>query len=158
AGGDGVKVRLWDAATGELLREVKAHYAIDRSVALSADGKLLAATDGVGLRLWDAATGKDLLDDGAPRGLVAVVAFAPDGRALAPAAPGRVRVGDVRTGRPLRAFPDAPGRAERFEIGGADPALSPAARLLVSATEGGALRVVEVGTGKELHRLADGRE
>src|SRR5262249_62430260 len=97
AGGDGVKVRLWDAATGELLREVKAHYAIDRSVALSADGKFLAATDGVGLRLWDAATGKDLLDHGAPRGLGAAVAFAPDGRPLAPADPRHVR---ARDGRP----------------------------------------------------------
>jgi WD40 repeat protein len=78
-------IRLWDAASGKLLRDLKGHKGSAVSVAFSPDGRLLASA-GEGdrsVRLWDIFTGKELARFEGHTGPVYCVAFSPDGRVLA---------------------------------------------------------------------------
>ena len=76
-------VRLWDAASGQLLRTLEGHTDWVRSVAFAPDGRLLASgSDDTTVRLWDVASGQ-LLRTLVHTGWVQSVAFSPDGRLLA---------------------------------------------------------------------------
>jgi eukaryotic-like serine/threonine-protein kinase len=78
------RVRLWDLASGEMIRELAEHGGhITGGIAFSPDGKLLASggSDNV-VKLWEVGTGK-LLETLTESGLITGVAFSPDGRLLA---------------------------------------------------------------------------
>lgn len=80
------------------------HTAAVASVAVSADGRTLAAgaRDG-GIRVWDAATGQTLRTLTGHLGVVVSLAFSPDGGRLVSAAEDEtVRVWDVLTGQVVR--------------------------------------------------------
>src|SRR5204863_163015 len=68
-------VRLWDAATGKVVRTLKTPHQIVYSVAFAPDGRTLAAA-GMGgtVTLWDPATGDPVrqLDGLSPRGVLRV--------------------------------------------------------------------------------------
>ena len=74
------RVRVWDAASGEKLLEVRTD--ILTMVAFSPDGTRLAVGGGFGVQVWDAASGEKLLEVRV-EGVVASVAFSPDGTRLA---------------------------------------------------------------------------
>ncbi len=95
-GGDEAEIKLWDAATGKVIRvmEGKEHA---RSLSFSADGKLLAAGTTAGVKVWDVKTGK--LKHALGSGLARRVVFAPDGKTLAAGTEGgEVNVWDARAG------------------------------------------------------------
>jgi WD40 repeat protein len=99
-------VRLWDAATGQLLRTFQGHTDRVRSVALSPDGtRLLSAGDDGTLKLWDAASGQALLTFRGHTGQVTSVAFSPDGtRVLSGGWDNTIKLWDPATGQLLRTF------------------------------------------------------
>jgi hypothetical protein len=82
-------VRVWDPATGRLLRPVATLTAGVLAAALTPDGKTLAVggTDGL-IRLFDVATGAERNQLEGHRGPVVAVAFGPGGRVLASASTG----------------------------------------------------------------------
>jgi WD40 repeat protein len=58
-GGDDGGARVWDAATGAVLRRLGGDPGRVRSVAFSPDGgRILTGDDGGRVRVWDAATGQ----------------------------------------------------------------------------------------------------
>lgn len=80
--GDEHVIRLWDAASGELVRELSGHTGIVYTLAFSPDGRTLASGGWDGLiSLWDVATGRQLAavqGQGSAYG----VAITPDGSKL----------------------------------------------------------------------------
>jgi RNA polymerase sigma factor (sigma-70 family) len=91
--GEGEPARLWDLATGRLLRQFSGRrlpqdddrYDQVRAVALSPDGRTLAGRVAEGsLCLWDAATGMVLArPEAKPAGDLVPLVFSPDGKTVA---------------------------------------------------------------------------
>jgi WD40 repeat protein len=84
-------IKLWDVASGKLLRTLRGHKSWISNVAFSPDGRTLASSGGVmdgddwdpTIKLWDVATGRELRTLTGNLGRVTSVAFSPDGRTLA---------------------------------------------------------------------------
>src|SRR5262249_32148988 len=82
AGGDEV-IRLWDAATGKEIGQLKGHTKPTVSLAITADGKLLASGgyDGI-IRLWDLDKKAEVQQLKGHEGRVTSLAFTGDGKKL----------------------------------------------------------------------------
>jgi WD40 repeat protein len=147
--------RLWEIATGSLLRAVTPGPAWD--VAFSPDGLVLATAGGRSRSapgvlaaapadraawLWNIASGEVVNGLAVQGGRADAVAFSPDGQLLATAGAGDVvRLWDVSSGQLVRSLPRKSGLAESI-------AFSPDGRLLATAGAGGAARLWEVATGR----------
>jgi WD40 repeat protein len=103
ASADGT-VKVWDAATGRLVRTFKGHDGFVYSVCFSPDGKRLAsASMDKTVKVWDAATGKELLSLKGHKASVDSVCFSPDGRRLASGSGDKtVKLWDAVTGDEIR--------------------------------------------------------
>jgi WD40 repeat protein len=88
----GVGAKVWDAATGRLVKEFRQSYSC--VVGFSPDGKWLTTTNGREGRLWKVGTWEEGLRVEEPH-----FAFSPDGRLLAVAGDGPIRLLDSTTGR-----------------------------------------------------------
>ena len=145
--GDGT-VRLWDVASGQLVRTLKGHTGSVHSVAFSPDGRLLASgswgerllasgsTDGT-IRLWDVASGQLVRTlEGQHTGWVNSVAFSPDGRLLASGSWNStiIRLWDVASGQLVRTLE---GHTHRVW----SVAFAPDGRLLASGSDDGTIRL-----------------
>jgi uncharacterized caspase-like protein len=104
-------LKLWDAATGQLLRTFAGHTGWVWSVAFSPDGTRVLSGAGFllenqgELKLWDAATGQLLRTFAGHTGRVISVAFSPDGtRVLSGSADATLKLWDVATEQLLRTF------------------------------------------------------
>jgi len=92
-------VRLWDAATGTLVRTLAGHGKVS-GLTFSPDGRTLAGGSMTVVKLWDAATGKPLRRIAGHGGWVSAVAFSPDGKLLASGSDdGTLKLWDASTGR-----------------------------------------------------------
>jgi WD40 repeat protein len=81
---DGKRIRLYDPATGKLLRRTEGEADYPRGLAFAADGSALTATSRDGLaRVWATATGKLLHRFRGLPGVIRQVALSPDGKVLA---------------------------------------------------------------------------
>ena len=95
-------IRLWDAATGSVARELQTaqhayQFTSGWNVAFNRDGSLLAAASGI-VQLWEMPSGRQVRILRPPTPAVGA-RFSPDGRwVLTIGGDGAVRVWDVRTG------------------------------------------------------------
>jgi WD40 repeat protein/nucleoside phosphorylase len=138
-------LRLWDAATGEVLRVFEGHGGPVQSCAYSPDGRqvLSGAWDNT-LRLWDVVTGEALRVFEGHAGWVQACAFSPDGRqALSGAGDGTLRLWDASTGEVLRVF-EVHGK--RVQV----CAFSPDGRQVLSGASDYTLRLWDAATGEVL--------
>jgi RNA polymerase sigma factor (sigma-70 family) len=142
-------VRLWDARTGRLLRQLGDPAEQVLAVALSPDGRRLAAgggsTGGSGVvRLWDTATGTPVWSAEDHTAEVLAIAYAADGSSVATAAAdGLVKLRDPVTGAVRQTLAGHKGGATSvaFSVDGA----------LLACGEGhGATRLWEARTGRLL--------
>lgn len=150
-------IRLWDAASSTLLRELSGHDGWIRSISFSPDGKVLASgsTDQT-IRLWDPATGDEIGTLRGHTGIISGIAFSPDGASLASTArDGTVRLWDVATGQERGDFGfqmplDSATNSRLWTTG---VAFSPdGAQLAVGAIDN-AVHVLDARTGAEIRQL-----
>jgi WD40 repeat protein len=154
SGGYDHTVRLWDVATGRPQAVLGGHAEDIRVVAFSPDGRLLATAavsqkQPVGeVKLWDLPGGKERTAMAAEGNCLA---FSGDGRLLAfPARVGgdgncAVQFLDLSTLQPTHRIPDL-GRVRRVTF-------APDSKMLASANEEGLVKLLDVKTGVEKHRL-----
>jgi WD40 repeat protein len=112
SGGGDTSVRLWDAATGALLRTF-AHADQVHRVAFLPDGGRLMSGPGRTTMLWDAATGKLLRTfEGS------FLALSPDGQTVLLSGDNALRLWDVATGTLLRSIASAAHSSAEFSRDG----------------------------------------
>ena len=124
SGGKDDTIKIWDLATGYVLRTLYAHSSNVNALAVSPDGKFLASASGdmtdkrdlstfkrggiVGgmadntVRVWDVLTGREIRVLRGHELPVGGVAFSTDGRSLTTASGDSVKVWDLSTGNELR--------------------------------------------------------
>jgi WD40 repeat protein/serine/threonine protein kinase len=139
-------IRVWDAASGQLLRTLEKHSHWVRSVAWSPDGRFLASgSDDNTVRIWDAANGQLLRTLTGHESWINHVKWSPDGRYVISAShDGTLRIWEVSTGEVIRTMYHTPAASS--------VAWSHDGSYIVSGSDG-ALRLRHAGTGKLLHRL-----
>ena len=142
-------VRLWDARKGRLLRRLGDSAEQVMAVALSPDGRHVAAgggsTGGSGVvRVWDTATGRAVWSMDDHKAEVLAIAYAPDGSSVATAAAdGLVKIRDPKTGAVRRTL-------EGHDGGATSVAFSADGALLACGVGHGATRLWEAKTGRLL--------
>ncbi len=137
-------VRLWDARTGQPLRELTGHTEMIREVCYSPDGKHLASA-GLDrtIRLWDAQTGRQVLLIKQTPGLVHSLAYSPDGKRLASAAADRTaRLWDTATGEPGLEFKGHTGIIRAL-------CYRPDGKRLATASDDRTVRLWDTETGRQ---------
>ncbi len=140
-------LKVWDAATGRLLRGWKAHEATTAALAFQPGGRLLASAGLLpreNLRLWDADTGRLLATLDGHTDRVRTVAFSPDGRLLASAGSDRtIRLWDVATRRGLRTLDGHSDTVQQVDF-------SPDGRTLASVSADRTVRLWDVARAEEI--------
>jgi WD40 repeat protein len=142
-GGQDKVVRLWDVATGRMLREMEGHTNWVFAVRFSPDGKSLATCAAGTVRLWDLAGDRLIREIASPsQGL----AFSPDGKALATSSIDSIHLWDVATGQQLR----GPKGRSSWVIG---LAFSSDGKRLVSGSLDRTIALWDVATGERVHQF-----
>jgi WD40 repeat protein len=143
-------VKVWDAATGRELVDLKGLTHRVFSVGFSPDSKRIVTgiNDGTG-KVWDAATGRELLALGSKEygsGLLSV-AYSPDGQRIVTGSENySVKVWDAATGHEILAL-----KGHTAQVSGV--AFSPDGLLIVSGSYDRTVKVWDAATGQELRVL-----
>jgi WD40 repeat protein len=147
-------IRVGDVATGKLLHPDEGYHFMPAALVFSPDGKTLTIGDPWDtFQAWNAATGKHLKAFSKPQRWSAQPGSSPlgfprDGRVLA-AFNGLeyLFVWDVRAGKEVQSFDDDIWCWCRKSAFSAD------ARLLATTSEDGDIHVLDIASGKKLHRF-----
>ncbi len=147
AGDDGT-TRVWDAITGQEVRQLAGDGGSILSATFSPDGRLIATADIRTARVWDAETGQVVRHLAGDAGSFFSAAFSPDGRLIVTAGiEGTAWVWDAATGAPMRELVGHAG-------GLLSAAFSPDGRLIVTASKDATARVWDAATGATVRVLA----
>jgi len=178
------RIRVWDAATGQYLRELTGPPGAVLSVAFSPDGKRIAFGGGISpggkdahgtLKILDSTTGAELLSLRGHEGFVDAVAFSRDGAMLASAGVPRTPASGMEADRTLKIWDAATGAElctySAHKGGGRAVAWSPDSSRVFSAGMDGRLkawpsaaapeaRILQAGPGSVLRIAfsADGKQ
>jgi WD40 repeat protein/beta-lactamase regulating signal transducer with metallopeptidase domain len=157
------RVHLWQTDTGKELHQLGDSEPADgdgglaffadgigdletRALAISPDGKRIAAAAGSTVCLWETATGKELPLLGGHQQTPSAITLSADGKTVISWGADRVlRRWEAATGKSLGDFPAPAGTTLA--------ALSPDGRTIALANEDGTIRLHDTATGKEQRRF-----
>ncbi|MDX2217003.1 MAG: TIR domain-containing protein [Oculatellaceae cyanobacterium bins.114] len=141
-------IKLWDAATGELLNTLEGQHNAVNSISFSPDGKTIASGRGDNtIELWDVATGKLLNTLEGHQNIVRSISFSPDGKTLASGSDGTtIKLWDVATGKLLNTLEGHQDRVWGISF-------SPDGKTLASGSHDQTIKLWDVATGKLLNTL-----
>lgn len=146
------KLRVWNAATGQVVQEWAGHAASANAAAFDAAGKRLVTVGNDGkIKLWETASAKELRTLETVSGVQLVsVGFTADGKQVFSAANGeRARLWNAETGDVMLEFP---------HVGGVHyVALSPDGKLAATGGSDGTVKVWQLSDGKLLGTFAGQR-
>jgi len=149
-------LKLWDAATGELLRTLGEHDDFVHFVGFSPDGKTLVSMGNknrVGtIQLWDVETWMPLRTRGGHSEYITSVTFSPDGKVIASGSwDTTVKLWDVRTGALIRTLRGHGGKVWQVVF-------SPDGKTLVSSSDDATIKVWDAKTGALIRTLTEHSE
>ena len=141
-------LKLWDAATGQLIRTFEGQSGVVNALAFSPDGlAVLSGTYGRPLKLWDATSGRLMRAFDGRLPAATSVAFSSDGRTALVGFDTTFGLWDAATGHHVRTFDD----------GASASALSPDGRTVLSAAPSAGpsptLKLWDVATGDLLRTI-----
>ena len=139
-------VKLWDAASGKLLRTFRGHSDEINAVAFSSDGaRLASASKDATLKLWNLANGQVLRTFEGHTDSANALAFSPDGTRLVSGSDDTsVKLWDTTTGQLLRTFE---GHTDEVNA----VAFSPDGTRVLSGSEDDTLKLWDAATGRLLN-------
>lgn len=155
SGGGDSTPRLWDVATGRLLRIFRGHSGHINAVAFSPDGRFaVSGSLDATLKLWDIETGQAVHTFSGHSEYVTSVAFSRDGRSILSGARSDptleeeeksdpIRLWDVARGRLIRTF-----KGQTWEVHSV--ALSPDRRLALSGDKDGKIKLWDTSKGRSI--------
>ena len=162
---DDSTIKIWDVATGNVLRTLYGHENAVFGVALSGDGQLVASGGEDGrVRVWNVTSGA-LRILGAHRQRVKELAFSPDARQLTSLGITELKVWDLATSRELKSTSLVDAKDMIVDLTGYHNAMALTADGRLAAVGGGywfrggifrgliraqPVRVIEAATGREL--------
>jgi len=131
-----LSIHLWDAETGELIRQFEGHSDAVTRVQFSPDGRwLLSGSIDETLRLWDVETGAEIRRFDGHTGGVMSIDFSADGRSIASgASDGAIKVWDAESGDLLRQMTGHSGQVNQVYFANED-------RNIWSSSDDGSLRL-----------------
>ena len=138
-------IKLWNLASGALLRTLKSKSGWVFSLAFSPDGRTIASGDGDNtIKLWDASSGKLLRTFAGHATAVNAVTFSPDGRSIASgSADFTVKLWNASNSELLRTFE---GHADSVDA----VAFSPDGRSIASGGDDATVKLWDASSGKLL--------
>jgi|GEM_PF-3434755 len=143
-------IKLWEVATGKLLKTLEGHKGSVYSVSFSPDGKLLASGSyDKTIKLWEVASGKLLKTLEGHKGLVKSVSFSPDGKLLASGSgDNTIKLWEVASGKLLKTLEGH----KNYVI---SVSFSPDGKLLASGSWDHTIKLWDVASGKLLSSFFD---
>jgi serine/threonine protein kinase len=141
-------IRLWNFATGELLKTVEAHSDAVRTIAYSPDGKTLASGSGdKTIRIWDLQTQTLVRTLSGHSGPIWSIALSPDGQTLASGSyDGTIKLWNPQTGALRQTL------TEHYDSIWS-VAISPDGKMLASCSYDGKIKLWNLQDGKLLRTL-----
>lgn len=148
SGGSDRTIKLWNVASGKLLRTFSRHSSTVWSVAVSPDGQRFASSSGDKTAdVWDLATGEFLCTLVGHSGTVWDTAFSTDGETLATGSDDRtIRLWSLSTGKEFRQLLGHTGAIRTI-------AFSPDGQYLVSGSSDKTIKIWDFPSGKLINTL-----
>jgi len=147
-------VTLADARTGKPVAKLDGHAETVRAVAISSDGRLLAAAGGVPgkqgeVKLWDLTRRETTIAVAGHSDCVYAAAFSPDGKMLATASYDKlIKLWDTATGKEIRTLKDHIDAVYAL-------AFTPGGDRLVSGSADRSVKVWNAATGERLYTMSE---
>jgi WD40 repeat protein len=148
SGSDDQTIKVWDIATGRLLRTLTGHTSSINALVISPDGKtLVSAGADRTIKIWDLATGQELRTLTGHTSYINALVISPDGQTLVSgSADQTIKVWSLTTGQELHTLTGHTSYVNALVI-------SPDGQLLASGSADQTIKIWNLATGQELRTL-----